>query len=99
MQAAGELDATVVDMRFVKPLDETLIIKLSKSHTQFITIEDNSINGGAGSGVSEFLHQQQINTPLTILGLPDTFTEQGSQNELYELYGLDATGIINAVKQ
>ena len=99
MQAAEELDATVVDMRFVKPLDETLIIKLSKSHTQFITIEDNSINGGAGSGVSEFLHQQQINTPLTILGLPDTFTEQGSQNELYELYGLDATGIINAAKQ
>ncbi len=98
MEAAEVLDATVVDMRFVKPLDEALLIELSTSHTHFISIEDNAINGGAGSAVSEFLHQQQLNTQLSILGLPDIFTEQGTQQELHKLYGLDANGIINAAK-
>ena len=94
--AAEKLNATVVDMRFVKPLDEALIIELASSHKQFISIEDNVITGGAGSAISEFLHQKQISTPLSILGLPDQFTEQGSQEELYALYGLNAKGIINA---
>jgi 1-deoxy-D-xylulose-5-phosphate synthase len=96
---AGEmLDATIVDMRFIKPLDEQLILELSKTHQQFITIEDNAITGGAGSGVSELLHAHKINTPLTLLGLPDSFTEQGSQEELYTLYGLDADAIIRAAQ-
>jgi 1-deoxy-D-xylulose-5-phosphate synthase len=86
----------VVDMRFVKPLDEALLIELSKTHTQFISIEDNAILGGAGSSVSEFFHQQGINTSLKILGLPDIFTEQGTQAQLHELYGLDAKAIIAA---
>lgn len=94
--AAEKLNATVVDMRFVKPLDEALIIELASSHKQFISIEDNVITGGAGSAISEFLHQKQISMPLSILGLPDQFTEQGSQEELYALYGLNAKGIINA---
>jgi 1-deoxy-D-xylulose-5-phosphate synthase len=84
-------------MRFVKPLDESLILELSKTHQQLITIEDNAITGGAGSSISELLHAHKINTPLSILGLPDQFTEQGSQEELYALYGLNAKGIINAV--
>ena len=96
--AGEELDATVVDMRFVKPLDETLILELSKTHQQLITIEDNAITGGAGSSVSELLHAHKINTPLTLLGLPDSFTEQGSQEELYVLYGLDANAIIRAAQ-
>ncbi|SFV84430.1 1-deoxy-D-xylulose 5-phosphate synthase [hydrothermal vent metagenome] len=96
--AAEELDATVVDMRFIKPLDEALIIELSASYQQLISIEDNAITGGAGSAISELLHTQHINTPLTLLGLPDQFTEQGSQEELYSLYGLDANAIINAVQ-
>ncbi len=96
--AGEELDATVVDMRFVKPLDEALILELSKTHQQLITIEDNAIIGGAGSGVSELLHAHKINTPLTLLGLPDSFTEQGSQEELYTLYSLDADAIIRAAQ-
>jgi len=96
---AGEmLDATIVDMRFIKPLDEQLILELSKTHQKFITIEDNAITGGAGSGVSELLHAHKINTPLTLLGLPDSFTEQGSQEELYTLYGIDADAIIRATQ-
>jgi 1-deoxy-D-xylulose-5-phosphate synthase len=96
---AGEmLDATIVDMRFIKPLDEQLILELSKTHQKFITIEDNAITGGAGSGVSELLHAHKINTPLTLLGLPDIFTEQGSQEELYTLYGIDADAIIRATQ-
>ncbi len=63
--AAEELDATVVDMRFIKPLDEALIIELSASYQQLISIEDNAITGGAGSAISELLHTQHINTPLT----------------------------------
>jgi 1-deoxy-D-xylulose-5-phosphate synthase len=96
--AGEELDATVVDMRFVKPLDESLILELSKTHQQLITIEDNAITGGAGSSVSELLHAHKINTTLTLLGLPDSFTEQGSQEELYTLYGLDADAIIRAAQ-
>ena len=96
---AGEaLDATVIDMRFVKPLDEKLILETSKTHQQLITIEDNAIAGGAGSSVSELLHAHHTNTPLALLGLPDNFTEQGSQEELCTLYGLDADGIIQAVQ-
>jgi len=98
LDAADSINATVVDMRFVKPLDEALLIELSKTHTHFISIEDNAIKGGAGSGVSEFFHQQGINTSLKILGLPDVFTEQGSQSQLHALYGLDAKAII-AVSQ
>ena len=96
--AGQSLDATVVDMRFVKPLDEALIIKLSGTHQQFICIEDNAIKGGGGSGVSELLHQQNIKISLTLLGLPDIFTEQGSQPQLYALYGLDAKAIIKAAQ-
>ena len=96
IEAGKELGATVVDMRFVKPLDEELVMKLANSHSNLISIEDNAIKGGAGSAISELLHQQNINTPLHILGLPDEFTEQGSQQELYDLYSLNSQGIINA---
>ena len=96
LEAGDKINATVVDMRFVKPLDEVLLAKLSKNHEQFISIEDNAIKGGAGSAVSEFLHDQNLDVSLGILGLPDEFTEQGSQSELYELYGLNAQSIIDA---
>jgi 1-deoxy-D-xylulose-5-phosphate synthase len=92
---AGEiLDATVVDMRFVKPLDKTLISELAKSHTKLISIEDNVVSGGAGSAVAEFIHSTQLNIALNIIGLPDEFGEHGSQDELYELYGLTADNIV-----
>ena len=96
LEAGDTINATVVDMRFVKPLDEALLAELAKDHEQFISIEDNAIDGGAGSAIGEFLHKHNLPTSLTTLGLPDQFTEQGSQEELYKLYSLDAAGIIQA---
>ncbi|WXU00737.1 MAG: 1-deoxy-D-xylulose-5-phosphate synthase [Catillopecten margaritatus gill symbiont] len=95
LEAGKELGATVIDMRFVKPLDTALISEMANSHQQLISIEDNAISGGAGSAIGEYLYQQNISTPLQILGLPDDFTEQGTQEELYQQYGLTAKDIIN----
>ena len=99
LEAGKKLGASVIDMRFVKPLDELLITKIANSHQQLISIEDNAISGGGGSAISEYLHQQKITTPLKILGLPDEFTEQGTQAELYQKYGLTSQGIIKAIQE
>ncbi|CAB5498110.1 1-deoxy-D-xylulose-5-phosphate synthase [Bathymodiolus thermophilus thioautotrophic gill symbiont] len=98
LEAGAELGASVIDMRFVKPLDTQLIKEMASTHQRLISIEDNVISGGAGSAISEYLHQQKITTPLHLLGLPDEFTEQGTQAELYQQYGLTAKDIINATK-
>ena len=93
--AFGEtLNATIVDMRFVKPMDKDLIRKLSKSHKKLITIEDNVVSGGAGSSVAEFIHNEKLDVSLDIIGLPDEFGEHGSQEELYEMYGLTVENIV-----
>ena len=94
-EAANTLDATLIDMRFIKPLDENLILEIAQSHKKLISIEDNVVSGGAGSAINELLQKEGITTPLSILGLPDYFTDQGSQKELYELYGLSADNIVN----
>ena len=94
IKAGNELDATVIDMRFIKPLDEDLIIKIANTNKKLISIEDNTVTGGAGSAINELLQSNNIRTPLSILGVPDRITEHGSQNELYELYGLDAKHIV-----
>jgi len=94
--AAQKLNATLVDMRFVKPLDEELIIELSNTHEKLISIEDNAIKGGAGSSINELLQANNIKTQLTIIGIPDEFSEQGTQDELYDLYGLNSESIIRA---
>ena len=96
--AAEEVNATVIDMRFIKPLDEKLIIELASVNKKLISIEDNAISGGAGSAINELLQKNSIKTPLHILGVPDFVTEHGSQNELYELYGLNAKHIIKVCK-
>ena len=96
IKAGNELDATVIDMRFIKPLDEDLIIKIANTNKKLISIEDNTVTGGAGSAINELLQREKIRTPLSILGVPDRITEHGSQNELYELYGLDAMHIVKA---
>ena len=96
IKAGNELDATVIDMRFIKPLDEDLIIKIANTNKKLISIEDNTVTGGAGSAINELLQREKIRTPLNILGVPDRITEHGSQNELYELYGLDAMHIVKA---
>jgi len=93
---AGEiLDATVVDMRFVKPLDEALILELSKSHKKLISIEDNVASGGAGSAIAEFINSNKLGVVLDIIALPDEFGEHGTQEELYDMYGLSVDNIIN----
>lgn len=98
-QAAAEaLNATLVDMRFVKPLDTELLDSLAKQHTHFVTIEENVIAGGAGSAVSEYLHQQQAGTKLLQLGLPDSFIKHGSQTEVREELGLDDAGVLGRIQ-
>ncbi|VAX00455.1 1-deoxy-D-xylulose 5-phosphate synthase [hydrothermal vent metagenome] len=97
-QAGRESGATVVNMRFVKPLDEALILQLAKTHGAFITVEENVIAGGAGSAVSECLAAHGINLPMTHLGLPDRFVEHGNHQQLLSACGLDAAAIRHAVE-
>jgi 1-deoxy-D-xylulose-5-phosphate synthase len=99
LEVGERIDATVVNMRFVKPLDETLILELARTHEIFVTIEDNAIAGGAGSAVNELLHARQCYVPVLNLGLPDQFLEQGSREELLALCGLDSEGIIKRIEQ
>ncbi|WP_445372826.1 1-deoxy-D-xylulose-5-phosphate synthase [Methylomonas sp. HW2-6] len=93
VEAGKQLGATVANMRFVKPIDEDLILQLAKSHDVFVTVEENVIAGGAGSAVLQFLQQQKILMPVLNIGLPDRFVEQGSREELLSLCRLDANGI------
>ncbi|HHR5901843.1 TPA: 1-deoxy-D-xylulose-5-phosphate synthase [Providencia alcalifaciens] len=97
LEAAEQINATVVDMRFVKPLDEALILEMANSHDMLVTLEENAIMGGAGSGVNEFLMKEKKVLPVLNLGLPDFFIPQGTQDELLADLGLDATGIVNAI--
>jgi len=95
LEASEKINATVVDMRFVKPLDKALIIEIANHSKLLISIEDNTANGGAGSAINELLQDNNNYTPLKILGIPDKVTEHGSQSELYELYGLTTENIIS----
>ncbi|MDW5500516.1 1-deoxy-D-xylulose-5-phosphate synthase [Pseudomonas lundensis] len=92
-QVAENLNATLVDMRFVKPLDEQLVLELAASHEALITLEENAIMGGAGSGVNELLMAKRRVVPVLNIGLPDYFVSQGSQEEVRSDLGLDAAGI------
>ena len=94
IEASEKINATVVDMRFVKPLDEKLIIKIANESKTLVSIEDNTLKGGAGSAINEVLQNNNIITNLHILGVPDKVTEHGSQSELYEIYGLTPENII-----
>jgi 1-deoxy-D-xylulose-5-phosphate synthase len=92
-QVAEALNATLVDMRFVKPLDEQLVLELAASHDALVTLEENAIMGGAGSGVNELLMAKRRAIPVLNIGLPDSFISQGSQEEVRVDLGLDAAGI------
>lgn len=98
LAAAEELDATVADMRFIKPLDDTLVASLAAAHDVLVTVEENTIMGGAGSAVMESLCRQKINVRLLMLGLPDTYIDQGDHAELLADCGLDKAGIIQSVQ-
>ncbi|MEL7627627.1 1-deoxy-D-xylulose-5-phosphate synthase [Pectobacterium aroidearum] len=97
--AAEKLNATLVDMRFVKPLDEALLEELAQSHSTFVTLEENAIMGGAGSGVNEFLMAKRLAVSVLNIGLPDVFIPQGSQEEIRADLGLDAAGIERKITQ
>ncbi|CBL46166.1 1-deoxy-D-xylulose-5-phosphate synthase [gamma proteobacterium HdN1] len=95
---AENLNATLVDMRFVKPLDEALILKMAEQHELLVTVEENTTRGGAGSAINEFLAEQGIVQPLLNLGVPDQFIEHGKPAEMLKECGLDAEGIEKAIR-
>ena len=90
---AAELGLTVVNMRFVKPLDRALILELASTHEGIVTLEDNVVAGGAGSGIAELLSDAGISLPILHLGLPDTFQHHASREDLLAEAGLDVDGI------
>jgi len=96
-QVGRELGLTVVNMRFVKPLDRALLLELTKTHEGFATVEDNVVAGGAGSGVSELLAAGGIALPVLHLGLPDAYQHHASREDLLAEAGIDAAGIRRAV--
>ena len=99
LEAAEALDATVVNMRWAKPLDEDLLLKVAEQHDALVTLEDGCIMGGAGSAVMEFLQAQGLHLPVLQLGLPDQFIEQGDPAVLMRMQGLDAQGIEASIRK
>jgi 1-deoxy-D-xylulose-5-phosphate synthase len=93
LEAAERLDATVVNMRFVKPLDADCVLAMAQRHRLLITIEDNAVAGGAGSAVAELLAEHAVSTPQVMLGLPDRFIQHASREQQLAECGLDAEGI------
>ena len=97
--AAETIDATVADMRFVKPLDIELVKLLSESHDLLVTVEENAIMGGAGSGVLEELQQLKRPMPVLQIGLPDEFIKHGEQKEILAELRLDSAGILAQIEE
>ena len=98
LAAGDELDATVANMRFVKPLDAGLIVELAGNHSLLVSIEENAVIGGAGSEIERVLAEHGLNVPLIRLGLPDRFIDHGEQGQLLAELGLDKDGIVRAVR-
>jgi 1-deoxy-D-xylulose-5-phosphate synthase len=98
LQAAEELNATVANMRFIKPLDDDLIASLAASHELLVTVEENTVLGGAGGAVTESLNSQGIKVEVLQLGLPDVFIDQGDHAQMLADCGLDKSGIIQSVR-
>ncbi|MBI3775025.1 MAG: 1-deoxy-D-xylulose-5-phosphate synthase [Gammaproteobacteria bacterium] len=98
LEAADSLDATVINMRFVKPLDEHMVLRMATTHDVLVTLEENTVLGGAGSAVNEFLAAQHITAPILNLGLPDRFVAHGKREQLLAECGLTCDGIIAAIR-
>ena len=98
LNAAEELDATVANMRFVKPLDEALVAELAASHDLLVTVEENVVMGGAGSAVIESLQRQRVKVAVLQLGLPDRFIDQGDPALQLRSCGLDKDGMLAAIR-
>ena len=99
LEAGEKLNATVANMRFVKPLDTELIQSLASEHTLIVTIEENTVMGGAGAAVMEALQAFNIDKPTLCLGLPDSFIEHGIHETMLAECGLDADGIVAAIEK
>ncbi|WP_404400021.1 1-deoxy-D-xylulose-5-phosphate synthase [Idiomarina seosinensis] len=97
-QAAEQLDATLIDMRFVKPIDEQAIIEAAQTHSLLVTVEENVIQGGAGTAVLEVLARHHLQVKTLAIGLPDSFIKHGGQEEIRTELGLDAAAIIERIK-
>jgi 1-deoxy-D-xylulose-5-phosphate synthase len=96
-KVAESMNLTCVNMRFVKPLDRELILELARTHDGLVTLEDNVVMGGAGSGVAELLNEAGVVTPILHLGLPDAYQEHASREDLLAEAGLDPAGIQRAI--
>jgi len=99
LHAAETLNASVIDMRFVKPIDENAILQAAEKHDLLVTLEDGAIMGGAGSAVMETLQDNKVLAHVLPLGLPDEFVMQGTQQEMYSELGIDAEGIVNTINK
>ena len=98
LEAAEKLDATVANMRFIKPLDAELVLRLAREHELLVTVEENTVQGGAGSAVEESLQQHGVVVPLEQFGLPDRFIEQGEHARMLADCGLDAKGLVAQIQ-
>ena len=99
LEAGKKLGATVINMRFVKPVDQAMVLEMAKTHDVLVTIEENVLSGGAGSAINNFLQAEQILMPVLNLALPDCFIEQGSREELISQCGLDNQGILQSIEK
>jgi 1-deoxy-D-xylulose-5-phosphate synthase len=99
LAAAEELDATVLDMRFVKPLDREAVLRTAERCRALVTVEENVVAGGAGSAVAEVLAEAQLSLPLLLIGIPDRFIEHGSREDCLEMAGLDSASIRRRIAQ
>ncbi|WP_374591378.1 1-deoxy-D-xylulose-5-phosphate synthase [Aquabacterium sp.] len=98
LRVAEQLDATVVNMRFVKPLDAEMVSEMARTHDALVTLEEGCLPGGAGSAVAEALAAAGLTTPLLMLGLPDEFVEHGDPAKVLSHWGLDASGIEQSIR-
>jgi 1-deoxy-D-xylulose-5-phosphate synthase len=97
-EVIGErLDATVVNLRFVKPLDEELVLKIASKHQALVTVEENAVAGGVGSAINETLAANGVTMPVLNLGIPDRFIEHGSREDCLVSAGLDMSSIETAI--
>ena len=99
LEAGEYLNATVINMRFVKPLDKALLLEIAKTHPIFVTVEEGSIAGGAGSAVAELLAEAGMTLPVLMLGLPDKFIDHGEVSQLLSMHKLDAKGLVDTIRQ
>ena len=99
LKIAERLDATVVNMRFVKPLDEDLVLSIAAKHRAIITVEENAIAGGGGSAIGELLTAEGVLMPLLHIGIPDRFIEHGSRDDCLALAGLDFASLAGTIER